>query len=251
MKKVLYFIAVVLITTGCATGYYAPHNVNQFGAQTHVVLDKPNFRIVKNIEVVIDVNNTNLKRADVEKSAYAELLRRANLTGTQALINVVIEEVRREKKTWGVPKITQHVAARATVIEFVDGSAYSTTSATYQGSAPRLSSNSSTTTFESEQTSEGNAAIDSNNQNEQQVSEQLKVKSQIEINSKWNKYTKNIATRINAGEFVDEIYDINKNGTIDADDLTIINKISSQAKKTYSNTKSIDKEVRRLIQSLK
>ena len=135
MKKVSYLLLVVLFATSCATGYYAPHNVNQFGAQTHVVLDKPNFRIVKNIEVVIDVNNTNLKRADVEKSAYAELLSRANLKGSQALINVVIEEVRREKKTWGVPKIAQHVAARATVIEFINGTASNNTSEVYDGSS--------------------------------------------------------------------------------------------------------------------
>ena len=138
MKKILYFIAVVLITTGCATGYYAPHNVNQFGAQTQVVLDKANFRIVRNIEVVIDINNTNLKRADVEKSAYAELLRRAN---------VVIEEVRREHMNIfrvlfsGLPKVTQHVAARATIIEFInaDGSTVSSSSVTNSGTAPRKS----------------------------------------------------------------------------------------------------------------
>lgn len=126
MKKVSFLMLVVLLTAGCARGYYAPHNVNQFGTQTQVVLGQANFRIVRNLEVVIDINNTNLKRADVEKSAYAELLRRANLTGSQALINVVIEEVRRESSNIfrvlfsGIPKVTQHVAARATIIEFLD-----------------------------------------------------------------------------------------------------------------------------------
>lgn len=116
---------VVVLSSSCATGYYAPRNVNQFGTQTQVVLSEANFRIVRNLEVVIDINNTNLKRDDVEKSAYAELLRSANLTGSQALINVVIEEVRTESSNIfrvlfsGIPKITQHVAARGTIIEFL------------------------------------------------------------------------------------------------------------------------------------
>ncbi len=126
MKKVLYLMLVIVLASSCATGYYAPRNVNQFGTQTQVVLSEANFRIVRNLEVVIDVNNTDLRRADVEKSAYAELLRAANLTGTQALINVVIEEVRRESPyffpmLFGVrtSKVVQHVAARGTIIEFL------------------------------------------------------------------------------------------------------------------------------------
>ena len=139
MKKILYLLSVALIATGCATGYYAPRNVNQYGMQTQVVLSQANYRIVRHLEVVIDVNNTNLKRADVEKSAYAELLRRANLTGSQALINVVIEEVRREKHyLWGFFKVTQHVAARATIIEFLDNSGNPIPSVDQQGSAPRV-----------------------------------------------------------------------------------------------------------------
>ncbi len=144
MKKFNYLLLVVILTTGCATGYYAPHNVNQFGAQTQVVLNQANFRIVRNLEVVIDINNSNLKRADVEKSAYAELLRRANLTGSQALINVVIEEVRRERTNiflslfaGGLRKYTQHVAARATIIEFLDANGNPIQSVAIQGTAPR------------------------------------------------------------------------------------------------------------------
>lgn len=67
------------------------------------------------------MNNTDLKRVDVEKSAYAELLRRANLTGSQALANVVIEEMRRENMNlFGFYKHKQYVSAHASVIEFLD-----------------------------------------------------------------------------------------------------------------------------------
>lgn len=147
MKKIFYLMLVVVFASSCATGYYAPHNVNQFGTQTQVVLSEANFRIVRHLEVVIDINNTDLKRADVEKSAYAELVRRANLTGSQALINVVIEEVRRESSNIfrilfsGVRKVTQHVAARGTIIEFLDKNGNPIQSVASQGTAPRTDSN--------------------------------------------------------------------------------------------------------------
>lgn len=78
-------------------------------------LDKANFRVVRNVEAIVEVNNSNLKRKDVEKSAYGQLLRNARLTGSQVLINVVIEEIRRESSSF----LKQYVAARATVIEFL------------------------------------------------------------------------------------------------------------------------------------
>ena len=149
MKKIFYLMLVVVFASSCATGYYAPHNVNQFGTQTQVVLSEANFRIVRHLEVVIDINNTNLKRADVEKSAYAELVRRADLTGSQALINVVVEEVRRESSNifrilFGVrTKITQHVAARGTIIEFLDKNGNPIQSVAPQGTAPRAAAQTS------------------------------------------------------------------------------------------------------------
>lgn len=126
MKKVSILLVVALIATSCAVGTYHPYARNNFGAQSTVVLDKANFRVVRDVEAIVDVNNTNLSRADVASSAYGELLRKAQLTGSQVLINVVIEEVRREtggffRWLFGIPpKRVQHVAARATIIEFLD-----------------------------------------------------------------------------------------------------------------------------------
>lgn len=124
MKKSCLLLFVALLATSCAVGTYYPYARNNFGAQTTVVLDKANFRVVRDVEVVVDVNNTNLSRADVANSAYGALLQRAQLTGSQVLINVVIEEVQRASGflRWlvGRPKIVQHVAARATIIEFLD-----------------------------------------------------------------------------------------------------------------------------------
>ena len=124
MKKLL-LVFVVFFITSCSVGSYIPHVINNFGTQTTVVLDKANFRFVRNVEVIIDVHNTDLSLADVEKSAYGALLKEANLSGSQVLINVVIEEIRREsmgfwRAVFGFPNCYQYVAARATIIEFIN-----------------------------------------------------------------------------------------------------------------------------------
>lgn len=137
MRKVSILLVVALIATSCAVGTYHPYARNNFGAQSTVVLDKANFRVVRDVEAIVDVNNTRLSRADVASSAYGELLRKAQLTGSQVLINVVIEEVRREsagffRLLFGMPKRVQHVAARATIIEFLDENGNPTVSESYR-----------------------------------------------------------------------------------------------------------------------
>ena len=143
MRKVSILLVVALIATSCAVGTYHPYARNNFGAQSTVVLDKANFRVVRDVEAIVDVNNTNLSRADVASSAYGELLRKAQLTGSQVLINVVIEEVRREsagffRLLFGMPKRVQHVAARATIIEFLDENGNPTVSQSYRPSSVQI-----------------------------------------------------------------------------------------------------------------
>ena len=137
MRNFSILLVVALVATSCAVGTYHPYARNNFGAQSTVVLDKANFRVVRDVEAIVDVNNTNLSRADVASSAYGELLRKAQLTGSQVLINVVIEEVRREsagffRLLFGMPKRVQHVAARATIIEFLDENGNPTVSESYR-----------------------------------------------------------------------------------------------------------------------
>ena len=126
MKKIFYFALIAIFATSCK-GIYIPYATNHFGAQSQVVLDKANFRVVRNVEVIVDFDNTNMRRAEAEKSAYGELLREAQLTGSQVLINVVIEEVLR--KGW---HRHQYVAARATIIEFLDENGNPTVSKSYR-----------------------------------------------------------------------------------------------------------------------
>ena len=137
MRKLSVLLVVAIIAASCAVGTYHPYARNNFGAQSTVVLDKANFRVVRDVEAIVDVNNTRLSRADVASSAYGELLRKAQLTGSQVLINVVIEEVRRESTNifrllFGFPKRVQHVAARATIIEFLDENGNPTVSESYR-----------------------------------------------------------------------------------------------------------------------
>ena len=125
MKKINYFfllLCVACVFGSCAVGTYVPHAVNVIGTQTTVVLDKANFRVVRSVEAVVEVDNDRLRRADVEKSAFAELTRKYPLTGSQTYINVVFEEVQREKVFAfhsGRYKLKQYVAVRATIIEFL------------------------------------------------------------------------------------------------------------------------------------
>lgn len=126
MKKIIYFFVLSLVAVifgSCAVGSYVPTTLNVGGVSTQVVLSQANFRVVRNIETVVEINNDNLRRADVEKSAFAELSRKYPLTGSQAYINVVLEEIRREKfgMGGGLQKRKQFVAVRATIIEFLQG----------------------------------------------------------------------------------------------------------------------------------
>ena len=158
MKKLNILLLVVIIATSCSVGTYYPYAQNNFGAQSKVVLKKANFRVVRDVEAIVDVNNTNLSRADVASSAYGELLRKAQLTGSQVLINVVIEEVRREsagffRLLFGMPKRVQHVAARATIIEFLDENGNPTVSKSYRPT------NTQTTTVTAQPINNSNANV--------------------------------------------------------------------------------------------
>ena len=123
MKKI-YFLSLAIIAillSSCEVGRYVPHSVNVFGAQTQVVLNQANFRVVRDIEMVVEVNNDHIKRAEAEKSAFVALMRQYPLVGSQVYTNVVIEEVRREANTMngGLTNLKQYISIRATIIEFI------------------------------------------------------------------------------------------------------------------------------------
>ena len=151
MKKINFILLAALLgmLTSCGVGVYYPYAHNVFGAQTTVHLDKANFRVVRDVEAVVEIKNTNLSRSSVEKSAYGQLLRNARLTGSQVLINVVIEEIRRDN---GLNSF-QYVAARATIIEFLDEHGNPTVSESYRPT------NTHTTTVTAKPTNNSNASV--------------------------------------------------------------------------------------------
>ena len=130
MRKLNYLIGVSLvaiIATSCSTITYMPHNVNNYGTQTQVVLSQANFKIIGDVEYTYayDKNSIGLEKA--KNCAYMQLLSNCNLKGSQALINVSIEEIRKDYSDWWrnmwsgavMPKRQQYVVARATIIEFL------------------------------------------------------------------------------------------------------------------------------------
>ncbi len=59
--------------------------------------------------------------AQLQQSAYAALVRKADLTGSQVLINVTIEQVQRLSDLWAVfPREDNAILMQGTVIEFID-----------------------------------------------------------------------------------------------------------------------------------
>ena len=115
-KKSIYFVMAVCaacLLTSCK-GMYVPYSSNVLRSSTEVLLSQPNFRVVRNAEVVVEINKSRLRRADVEKSAFAELMRQYPLTGSQTYTHVVFEEIRREGR-----HAKQYIAVRAVIIEFV------------------------------------------------------------------------------------------------------------------------------------
>lgn len=122
MKKhfvYLLFAAVACCITGCSTGKYVNNSQNVNLNQTQVVLSQANFRVVKQVSTTY-VYKGSMKKFNanqLKESAYAALVREANLTGAQTIVNVTMEMLEREGgyffKTY-----QQSVLVSGTVIEF-------------------------------------------------------------------------------------------------------------------------------------
>lgn len=120
MKKLYAVIAVltVTLTTGCSTTRHATSNRNTI--QTNVELSSNNFRVIKQVHGSARASYFfgigGLSRKSLEANAYADMVNKANLRGSQTLINVFIEEKHRSIIIYGERRIN----ATATVIEFTD-----------------------------------------------------------------------------------------------------------------------------------
>ena len=122
MKKFIY-VAIAVIAMGmasCSTGNYVTTSHNMNLNQTQVVLSEANFKVVKQVSAsVVYKQKLKFDAEQLKQSAYAALLREAKLTGSQTIVNVTMEQVRREKVNLiGFRKFENAILVSGTVIEF-------------------------------------------------------------------------------------------------------------------------------------
>ena len=120
--------AIAIGMASCSTGRYVNNSLNFNTNQTQVVLSKANFQVVKHVKVNYVYKNLHSMRFNanqLKESAYAALVKEANLTGAQTIINVTMEQIQRESQNFwtfvfGFPKkYEQAILVSGTVIEFL------------------------------------------------------------------------------------------------------------------------------------
>ncbi|MGM9837419.1 MAG: DUF6567 family protein [Paludibacteraceae bacterium] len=122
MKKFIY-VAIAVIAIGmasCSTGNYITSSYNLNQNQTQVVLSEANFKVVKSVSTsVVYKQKLKFDAQQLKQSAYAALVKEAKLTGSQTIINVTMEQVRRESRNLlGFRKYENAILVSGTVIEF-------------------------------------------------------------------------------------------------------------------------------------
>ena len=120
MKKILSRIAMaaaaVLLLASCGLSQSLTTNANL--NQTNVVLSQKNFHVVKHVQAETSATYVfgigGLSKKSLYNNAVAELTKKANLTGSQALVNVTVKNSAKLFLVYG--KVTY--IAVGTVIEF-------------------------------------------------------------------------------------------------------------------------------------
>lgn len=116
LLKIFVAVAAVLMLASCGASSHLTANANL--NQTEVVLSQKNFHVVKNVEANTSATYVfgigGLGKKALKENAVAELTKKANLTGSQALVNVTVKYS--AKMILCYSKIT--VYAEGTVVEF-------------------------------------------------------------------------------------------------------------------------------------
>lgn len=120
MKKFIGCLAAALLAitlTSCGVSSNLTRNLNL--NQTNVVLQEDNFHVVKTVEAEASATYIlgigGLSREALTSNAVAELTEKAELTGSQALVNVTVkEDVQAAYIFW----MKRTVRAKGVVIEF-------------------------------------------------------------------------------------------------------------------------------------
>jgi hypothetical protein len=116
LSRIVMAVAAVLLFASCGVTQDLTKNMNL--NQTNVVLSQKNFHVVKNVEAEASATYVfgigGLSKKALYNNAVAELTKNANLTGSQALINVTVKNSAKVILCFG--KVTYH--AEGTVVEF-------------------------------------------------------------------------------------------------------------------------------------
>lgn len=120
MKHILSRVAVAIVATlllvSCGVSQNLTNNANL--NQTNVVLSQKNFHVVKTVETNVSATYIfgigGISKKTLQNNAVAELTKKANLTGSQALVNVTVKSS--GKFILFFSQVTYY--AEATVIEF-------------------------------------------------------------------------------------------------------------------------------------
>lgn len=120
----LNFLIVAVIAVfmaSCSTGRYVSNSTNLNLNQTQVVLSEANFKVVKTVQTYVVYKNTmKFDPEQLKQSAYAALLREADLKGAQTIINVTMEQVERVSSFgFTVQQTESAILVTGTVIEFI------------------------------------------------------------------------------------------------------------------------------------
>jgi hypothetical protein len=118
-KSVITLIAVAILISFSSCGVNYAWMLNTNNNTTQVSLTRNNFRFVEKVKGSADVSYVFVfggsKKKQLYNNAYANMLEKANLSGSKALVNIVTEE-----HVGGVPPFyyTRTVTVSASVIEF-------------------------------------------------------------------------------------------------------------------------------------
>ena len=109
-------VAAVLLLAGCGVSQNLTTNANL--NQTNVVLSQKNFHVVKTVQAEVTATYVfgigGMSKKALYNNAVADLTKKANLTGSQALVNVTVKNS--AKSVLFYTQMTY--SAEGTVIEF-------------------------------------------------------------------------------------------------------------------------------------
>ena len=116
LSKVIVAVAAVLLLVSCGVSQNLTFNTNV--NQTNVVLSQKNFHIVKTVQAEVSATYFfglgGISKKALQNNAVAELTQKANLRGSQALVNITVKNT--GTLFLFIGKTTYY--AEATVIEF-------------------------------------------------------------------------------------------------------------------------------------